>query len=391
MTAVAVVVVSGAKDSDARSIERLELVLASIARQTAAVPASIALVHEADGAQAAAHAVCDSKAVVEIVPAGQGGLSAAVNAAVAKSAAPLIALADGETVWAPRKLAAQSAAFARPGVDLCGHREAIDRDGIPHVVAEFPGESKWPPLLQALRRPLWRLGTTMLRRAAFDKLGGLHDGPEAGQDFLIRALRADLHTFRLEAPLAEVAADPGDWPAAGPAPKPEAFAAIRAHLDELSPEQIIGRPPADVHAARLVRGGLFHLYGFLDGCHEAAQAVEEPTSNFWHALMHRAEGDFDNSKYWWRRAGAHPVFADLYREATAMLKSAVGRDAAELRGKLDKAGEWDAFAFVDFCRGCAGGRAGKTAIDLAARIAALEFRLLFAHTAAAAIGGAGRL
>jgi hypothetical protein len=388
MSDIAVVVVSTARDTDNRSVERLTDALRSIATQTNR-PASIHLVHEPAGADAAAHAAGDAKVSVEPVPA-TSGLAAAVNGAVASGKAPLLAFADGESVWAPRKLAAQSSAFVRPGLDLCGHREDLDRNGIKEVVGAFPAEAKWPPVLRALRRPLWSAGTTMMRRSAFDRLGGFRDGADFAQDFLLRAARGNVPQFLLEAPLTEVAADPGDWPQ--PLPELRAVggagnsALVRGHLAELSIEAVFGPSLSDAHAARLALGGAALLYDDLDGCHTAAQAVEEPTANFWHAVMHRREGDFENSKYWWRRAGTHPVFADVFAAAMPVLKAAVGRDAAEFRGKLERAGEWDAFAFTDLCRACVEKRASKATADLARRLQMLELNALLGFTVKKAMG-----
>lgn len=45
----------------------------------------------------------------------------------------------------------------------------------------------------------------------------------------------------------------------------------------------------------------------LDHSHRVSQGIEGPTGAAWHAIMHRREGDFWNSKYWWRRVGPHPA------------------------------------------------------------------------------------
>lgn len=57
----------------------------------------------------------------------------------------------------------------------------------------------------------------------------------------------------------------------------------------------------------LVKAGLHLLNGDLEGCHEIAQAHETPDGNYWHAILHRREGDLSNSQYWYRRVGEHPV------------------------------------------------------------------------------------
>ncbi len=54
--------------------------------------------------------------------------------------------------------------------------------------------------------------------------------------------------------------------------------------------------------------GLWLYADDLDQAHTICQAHEgTPTFDFWHAILHRREGDFANAKYWFRRTGNHPA------------------------------------------------------------------------------------
>lgn len=57
--------------------------------------------------------------------------------------------------------------------------------------------------------------------------------------------------------------------------------------------------------------GLWLYVDQLDRAHEAAQSMQTPEGSFWHAIMHRREGDFSNSHYWYRRAGHHPAMSRI--------------------------------------------------------------------------------
>jgi hypothetical protein len=85
--------------------------------------------------------------------------------------------------------------------------------------------------------------------------------------------------------------------------------------------------------------------------------------DYLHAVMHRREPDAFNSKYWWRRVGPHPVFAEL---ATA---------AAEL-SYLKPGQGWDPDRFVDDCE-AARGRGGERE-ELLKRVQAAEMERLLA-------------
>ena len=60
-----------------------------------------------------------------------------------------------------------------------------------------------------------------------------------------------------------------------------------------------------------VLAGLWLYVDQLDRSHAISQSIETPTGSFWHAIMHRREGDFSNSKYWYRRVGTHPAMSRI--------------------------------------------------------------------------------
>jgi len=62
---------------------------------------------------------------------------------------------------------------------------------------------------------------------------------------------------------------------------------------------------------RLCESGLWLLAGDLDRSHSISQQLDSRDGSFWHGIMHRREGDFGNSKYWFRRVGDHPVLEEI--------------------------------------------------------------------------------
>lgn len=57
--------------------------------------------------------------------------------------------------------------------------------------------------------------------------------------------------------------------------------------------------------------GLWLYVDDLERSHYVSQGMHDSTGSMWHAILHRREGDFDNSRYWLRQAGGHPAFEDL--------------------------------------------------------------------------------
>lgn len=81
---------------------------------------------------------------------------------------------------------------------------------------------------------------------------------------------------------------------------------------QLTDGRAIGSPPAFA----LVRGGLLYALDDLDGGHRIFQEASGDLSAYWHGMMHRREGDFDNARYWFRRAGPLPFFGALHGRAS---------------------------------------------------------------------------
>jgi|SRR5579859_817732 len=113
-------------------------------------------------------------------------------------------------------------------------------------------------------------------------------------------------------------------------------------LDELfavlAARETLPLRPKSVHDASLtvaidaldaddaVKAGLHLLNDDISRAHALAQEHEgDKTSDYWHAIVHRREGDFDNAKYWLRQVGRHPVLARVHDGGPAAAVAFVDR------------------------------------------------------------------
>lgn len=160
-----------------------------------------------------------------------------------------------------------------------------------------------------------------------------------------------------------------ELPELGPGPRK----GIRP-LRELNSE--LDRSLSPVNNSELVRTLILLWHDHLDAAHRIAQEIETTDGSYVHGIMHRREPDYSNAKYWFRRVGRHACFAPLAGEAAKILKSG---DYSELRERLIRGDEWDAFAFVDACEQASHGPTAKEKI--LREIQAAEFKVLLEHLA----------
>jgi len=125
--------------------------------------------------------------------------------------------------------------------------------------------------------------------------------------------------------------------------------------------------------ARLILAHVLLWHDCLDASHTLSQAIDTPDGSFLHAIMHRREPDYWNSKYWWRQAGRHPAFDDVGRRAGGCLQSAGRADLGEL---LLPDGVWQPSVFVDACESVASRSGGDPEVMVLRLLQQIEFEVL---------------
>jgi hypothetical protein len=192
-------------------------------------------------------------------------------------------------------------------------------------------------------------------------------------------------------------------------------AKARELLGGVTPDQLLTVPiTSDVHAYAML-AGLWLWHDALDECHQIAQmephgiphgkistslnvrfmeSVENDNRikgckldeaavslSFWHAIMHRREGDFSNAKYWYARCTNHPVLQTMTLFVNDILHP-LPADKSYLR--LTQGG-WNPNAFVDLAEELHR-RPADPRLGVAVALQKLEWRLLFDHCTRAAAG-----
>lgn len=116
----------------------------------------------------------------------------------------------------------------------------------------------------------------------------------------------------------------------------------------------------------LVRGGVLYAIDAIHEAHTIFQDAPGDLGAYWHGMMHRREGDFENARYWFRRAGALPCFAALHRAA------------GEFSSVMARQPSWDPYLLTGECeRARFGAAENATAL---ARLQRTEFEGVFDYT-----------
>ncbi len=174
-------------------------------------------------------------------------------------------------------------------------------------------------------------------------------------------------------------------------------ASLREQLNLVTVRSIFADRVVDREMAAACLAGVWLLHDFLDESHAISQTIGTPSGSFWHAIMHRREGDFDNAKYWFQRVGQHPIYSSL-ATAARELDVAVGTavttasptTASPTIGLLPAsvtAAHWHPGKFVDRCQTAIRQRAAAE-IAVCQHIQRREWELLFSDCFRKATGGA---
>ena len=153
-------------------------------------------------------------------------------------------------------------------------------------------------------------------------------------------------------------------------------------LGKVRPEQLLESPISRRSEADAMLAALWLWHDALDRSHTISQSIETETGSFWHAILHRREGDFFNAKYWYARCRNHPALAQIPRRAEADVEHKPDLLAFD---RVVRGGSWDGSAFVDLVEDVYRDEANprRSAVVWLQRI---EWQVLFESCAKAAVG-----
>ena len=161
-------------------------------------------------------------------------------------------------------------------------------------------------------------------------------------------------------------------------------AGFRERLVRVSIGELFAPAPVrDQDMGRACLRALWLWHNYLDESHTLSQSIQTPAGSYWHGIMHRREGDFGNSGYWFRKVGRFSTFEALAAAAGEILATQPGATTAR---RLISKQTWDPFAFIDLCESCVNTPGADQ--QVAREVALVEWHLLFDHCWAQAIGAA---
>ena len=99
--------------------------------------------------------------------------------------------------------------------------------------------------------------------------------------------------------------------------------------------------------------------------HEIVQDYPDLEASWWHAFMHRMEGDYGNAAYWYRRVGTPSEYSDLFKEIRQL-------DLESPISQIQESSSWDPFEFNGLINNYK-----RTNEESLKKVHSLEFKYLF--------------
>lgn len=125
----------------------------------------------------------------------------------------------------------------------------------------------------------------------------------------------------------------------------------------------------------LILAALWLLEGDLEQSHRFSQRWETLNGSYWHAIMHRREGDWGNSKYWYRRASKNPLISSF--KQTILAHHAYRAVMPELVRPVEVNDFLE--AWVDVNQQAVQPNASERLVNATRDLAWVEWQLLLAH------------
>jgi hypothetical protein len=152
-------------------------------------------------------------------------------------------------------------------------------------------------------------------------------------------------------------------------------------LESITPRDLIDGPIVSEEDAAGLLSGLWLRHDYLDESHRISQQIQTESGSMWHAIMHRREGDFSNSKYWYDRTEDHL----LYKTLAVRAGDVINPFPADKSVFRIIANGWNPQAFVDLVQQVHD-KPNDPRHPLAVMIQEVEWQSLFEHCTRAASG-----
>lgn len=155
----------------------------------------------------------------------------------------------------------------------------------------------------------------------------------------------------------------------------------KSMLENITPRDLLEGPVHNEADAQGVMSGLWLRHDWLGESHEISQGIETSSGSMWHAIMHRREGDFSNSKYWYARAENHPLYTTLSVRVNDLINP-FPLDKSVFR---INAHGWNPSAFVDLVQQVHN-KPNDPRYQLVVMLQEVEWQSLFEHCTRSASG-----
>lgn len=232
--------------------------------------------------------------------------------------------------------------------------------------------AKFPRVAALLKENLSSQGAVVFSANARTSIANSEENPDTA---IANAIARGMTFHAIMEPSEAIKGAPEDPPPLTPLPLDERKQRWSQIIKNTPPSVLVDNA-ANQPDAQAILAGLLLWNDDLHASHAISQSIEgkgrHVAGDYWHAIMHRREPDYGNAKYWFRRAGTHPIHTELAERAATYLKGTPWRKAANN-------GVWDAARFVDACREAEQNGDSESVLALR-RCQSDEMLLLLEHT-----------